>query len=128
MPSSNENLPDQLAGLDRLIHEPARLVILTALSTCRSADFLFLQRITGLTAGNLSSHMTKLEEAGLLWVEKEIVGKRPHTRIGLTDKGRLAIGAHWQQLESLRRQSTQEGKDVERDFGDPRKTVDRSHK
>ena len=50
--------------LDRLIHEPARLLIVTILSTVESADFLFLQRETGLTKGNLSAHLSKLEEAG----------------------------------------------------------------
>jgi len=55
----------ELAGLDRLVHEPARLAILTSLGACSSADFLFLQRLTGLSKGNLSSHLAKLEEAGL---------------------------------------------------------------
>ncbi|HEY3056658.1 MAG TPA: transcriptional regulator, partial [Thermoanaerobaculia bacterium] len=57
---------ERLAGLDRLVHEPARLSILTALSACKSADFLFLQRLTGLSKGNLSSHLSKLEEGGLV--------------------------------------------------------------
>ena len=104
------DLSDNLAALDRLIHEPARLVILTALSSCQSADFLFLQRLTGLTAGNLSSHLTRLEEAGLLWINKQIVGKRPKTTAGLTDKGRAAIDDHWQQLKQLRDRAEEEGK------------------
>jgi len=106
MPDLSENL----AALDRLIHEPARLVILTALSACQSADFLFLQRLTGLTAGNLSSHLTRLEEAGLLWIDKQIVGKRPKTTTGLTDKGRAAIEDHWQQLKQIRDRAEEEGK------------------
>ncbi len=105
-----DDLPSSLAAIDRVIHEPARLVILTALSSCRFADFLFLQRLTGLTAGNLSSHLAKLEETGLVWSEKEIVGKRPHTKVGLTDKGRQAIDVHWQQLNRLRERASQEGK------------------
>ena len=100
---------DDLAGLDRIIHEPARLAILTALSACKSADFLFLQRLIGLTPGNLSSHLTKLEEAGLLWTDKQILARRPHTQVGLTGVGRTAIERHWQQLEDLRRHAQEIG-------------------
>ncbi len=107
MPGLSENL----AAIDRLIHEPARLAILTALSACMHADFLFLQRLTGLTAGNLSSHLSRLEEAGLVWMDKQIVGKRPHTTVGLTERGRDAIDAHWKQLEALRQQAENRGKD-----------------
>ena len=56
--------PEEDLVLDRLIHEPGRLAILTVLSSVRDADFVFLQRATGLTKGNLSSHLTKLEDAG----------------------------------------------------------------
>jgi DNA-binding transcriptional ArsR family regulator len=93
---------EEIAGLDRLIHEPARLAILTALSACQSADFLFLQRLTGLTKGNLSSHLAKLEEAGLVKIDKQFVGKLPNTQAALTARGRTAIERHWQQLETLR--------------------------
>lgn len=93
---------EDLAGLDRLIHDPARLAILTALSACKSADFLFLQRLTGLTAGNLSSHLSKLEEGDLVKVDKHFVGKKPNTLVQLSDYGRVAIERHWKQLESLR--------------------------
>ena len=96
---------EELAGLDRLIHEPARLSILTALSACQSADYLFLQRLTGLTGGNLSSHLSKLEEVGLIQVEKRFVEKRPNTLVQITDKGRTAIENHWEQLETLRKDS-----------------------
>ena len=104
------DLIDNLATLDRLIHEPSRLAILTALSSCQYADFLFLQRLTGLTAGNLSSHLSKLEAAGLVWVNKEIVGKRPHTTTGLTEKGRDAVVDHWKQLDQLRQQAEEQGR------------------
>jgi len=100
---------EDLADMDRLIHEPARLAILTTLSACKSADFLFLQRLIGLTPGNLSSHLTKLEEAGLLWTDKQILARRPHTQVGLTDAGREAIGRHWQQLEDMRRHAHELG-------------------
>lgn len=96
---------EELAGLDRLIHEPARLSIMTALAACEGADYLFLQRLTGLTAGNLSSHISKLEEGGLVQVEKRFVDKRPNTQVQLTEKGRIAIEQHWTQLENLRKDS-----------------------
>ncbi len=91
----------ELATLDRLIHEPARLSILTALATCKNADFLFLQRLTGLSSGNLSSHLTKLENAELIQIEKQFVGKKPQTRVKITAKGRAAIENHWKELEKL---------------------------
>lgn len=101
-------MPDPLAelgSLDRLIHEPARLTLMTALSSCRRADFMFLLRLTGLTRGNLSSHLAKLEEAGLVRIEKRFVGRKPNTRVSLTPRGRRAIEAHWQRLEELRERS-----------------------
>jgi len=88
-----------------LIYEPARLSILTALATCKSADYLFLQSLTGLTGGNLSSHLAKLEEGGLILLEKRFVDKRPNTLVQLTEKGRSAIERHWMQLEALRKDS-----------------------
>jgi DNA-binding transcriptional ArsR family regulator len=96
------NLFEEMADLDRLVHEPARLAIMTALSACQSADFLFLQRLTGLTKGNLSSHLSKLEEAALVQIEKRFIGKTPNTQVSLTDQGRTAIERHWQQLDKLR--------------------------
>lgn len=104
---------EELAALDRLLHEPARLAIMTALSACSEADFLFLQRLTGLTKGNLSSHLAKLEEAGLVYIDKEFVGKTPHTLVSLKEKGRQAIEQHWQQLEALRDQAKVWGHDGE---------------
>lgn len=94
---------EDLTDLDRLIHEPARLTILTALSACEVADFRFLQRLTGLTSGNLSSHLARLEKARLIDLRKRFVGKRPNTQALLTDKGRAAVERHWQQLENLRK-------------------------
>jgi DNA-binding MarR family transcriptional regulator len=91
--------------LDRLIHEPARLAILTMLSSVSTADFVFLQRSTGLTQGNLSSHLTKLEEAGLVRIEKSFVGKRPNTNVALTSTGKKRIASHWDQLDQLKRRA-----------------------
>ena len=89
-------------SLDRLIHEPARLAIMTVLSSVKSADFVFLQRTTGLTKGNLSSHLTKLEEGGLVKIEKTFVLKRPNTNVALTRLGTRRIADHWARLERLK--------------------------
>jgi DNA-binding MarR family transcriptional regulator len=91
--------------LDRLVHEPGRLAILTVLSSVKAADFVFLQRATGLTKGNLSSHLTKLESAGLVEVEKRFVRKKPNTNVTLTALGKKRITRHWDQLERLKRLS-----------------------
>jgi DNA-binding MarR family transcriptional regulator len=94
---------EQLANLDRRVHDPARLSILTALSACEHADFLFLQRITGLTKGNLSSHLSKLEEAGLVETEKRFVNKKTQTLVRLTGEGRETIESYWKEMEALRK-------------------------
>ena len=96
---------EQLADLDRLVHEPARLAILTALAACKSADFLYLQRLTALSKGNLSSHLSKLETGELVAIEKEFVGKIPNTRVSITKAGRSAVERHWKRLEQLHQAS-----------------------
>ena len=80
-----------VVSVDRLIHEPARFNIIAYLFVVQSADFTFLQTQTGLTWGNLSSHISKLETAGYVAVEKDFVGKKPHTMLHLTDMGRSAF-------------------------------------
>jgi DNA-binding transcriptional ArsR family regulator len=95
----------ELSELDRLIHEPARLAILTALSACATADFVFLQRLTGLTQGNLSSHLTKLADAGLIAVTKSFSGKTPRTTVAITPEGTSRIDGHWDRLAALRTQA-----------------------
>jgi DNA-binding MarR family transcriptional regulator len=87
--------------VDRLVHEPARLAILANLYVVESADFVFLLRRTGLTRGNLSSHMNKLEAAGYIEVTKGFKGKRPHTMLRLTDSGRAAFDAYREQMEQV---------------------------
>jgi DNA-binding MarR family transcriptional regulator len=94
-----------MAELDRLVHEPGRLAILTVLSAVRDADFLYLQRAAGLTKGNLSSHLTKLEEAGLVTIEKRFIRKKPNTNVAITELGRERTARHWEQLEALRDQA-----------------------
>ena len=98
---------ESLAGLNKLIHEPARLAILTALSACKSVDFMFLKRLTGLTRGNLSTHLAKLEEVGLVQIKKQFKGKKPNTIVRLTNKGQEAIEKHWRQLERLRKETNE---------------------
>jgi DNA-binding MarR family transcriptional regulator len=88
-PESEDLQP--IIEIDRTIHAPARLQILALLTVIESADFTFLMRQTGLTRGNLSSHLGKLEEAGYIVVKKEFVDKIPRTLICLTDEGRKAI-------------------------------------
>jgi DNA-binding MarR family transcriptional regulator len=85
----NSNL-QSLATLDRMIHEPARLMIITVLYAVPEADFLYLQRECGLTQGNLSSHLAKLEDAHYVLIEKMFKGKYPLTICSLTQKGRAA--------------------------------------
>lgn len=94
-------LAQNLNEIDRLIHEPARLMIVTLLYTVESADFLFLQRETGLTKGNLSSHLSKLEQAGYVEIEKTFQGKIPLTVARLTGKGRAAFDGYRKQLKQF---------------------------
>jgi DNA-binding MarR family transcriptional regulator len=89
------------AGIDRLVHEPARLHILTLLSVVEGADFLFIMRQTGLTKGNLSSHLSKLETAGYVVIEKDFVEKIPHTVVKITSTGRQALQAYRQKLAEV---------------------------
>lgn len=89
---------DQIAGVDRVVHEPGRLMVLACLSVVTRADYLYVMRETGLTQGNLSSHLAKLEAAGYVSVEKTFVGKVPRTVLSLTDQGRAALGAYRDRL------------------------------
>jgi DNA-binding MarR family transcriptional regulator len=88
-----------LTEVDRLIHEPSRSLILAILVSVESADFLYLQRETGLTKGNLSVHLSKLEEAGYIEIEKTYRGKVPLTLCRMTGKGREAFQSYREQLK-----------------------------
>ncbi len=88
--------------LDRTIHEPARLRILTLLSGVDEADFNFLLNTVGLTKGNLSSHMDKLEKAGYVTIVKTFNGRIPHTDFRLTTEGRSALEKYWDELDAIR--------------------------
>ena len=96
---SSERHP--LADIDRAIHSPARLLVMTYLYTVESADYIFLQNLTGLTWGNLSSHLSKLEDEGYVAIEKEIVGKKPHSMVHLTTDGRMAFREYKQSMQQV---------------------------
>jgi DNA-binding MarR family transcriptional regulator len=95
---SQQGLRD-LGGVDRVVHEPARLMILMYLYGFKEADALFLLNATELTWGNLSSHVSKLEEAGYVEVDKGFVGKKPRTMVRLTSAGRKAVDAYRQMMQ-----------------------------
>lgn len=94
MPDEKQNPQD----IDRIIHEPARLLILAHLYIVEKADFTYLLHQTELTYGNLSSHMSKLEQAGYIEVEKAFKDKRPNTMLKLTESGRNAFQKYRQQM------------------------------
>jgi DNA-binding MarR family transcriptional regulator len=93
--------PSNLKNIDRLIHEPTRLMIMTQLYVVESADFLFLQHQLQMTPGNLSSHLSKLEEAGYVEIVKEFIERKPHTALELTKKGRKAFREYQQNLKQV---------------------------
>ena len=82
---------NRMTDIDRLIHEPARFMLMSHLYVVKKADFVLLTRQTGLSGGNLSSHMNKLEKAGYVSVEKSFVDRRPFTVFSLTNHGRKAF-------------------------------------
>jgi DNA-binding MarR family transcriptional regulator len=90
-----------LTEINRLIHEPARTLIVAILYAVEGADFLYLQRETGLTKGNLSAHLSKLEEAGYVAIEKTYRGKIPLTLCRLTDSGRQEFEQYRKQLKQF---------------------------
>ena len=90
-----------LADIDRLVHEPARLAVMSLLYVVNSANFTFLMNQTGLTWGNLSAHISKLEEAGYLEVEKTFKGKRPNTTLKLTSHGRQAFRDYAKRMKQI---------------------------
>jgi DNA-binding transcriptional ArsR family regulator len=95
------SLHRQTADLDRVIHEPARLTIMALLAAVDEADFLYLLRESGLTKGNLGSHLVKLEEAGYVEIEKGFVGKIPRTVCRLTKGGREAFKTYRSKLRKI---------------------------
>jgi DNA-binding transcriptional ArsR family regulator len=90
-----------LSNIDRLIHEPSRLAIMAVLSACESADFTYLLNTTGLTKGNLSAHLSKLESAGYIKIVKRFKGKYPNTLCSCSSQGRRAFESYWKQYSAL---------------------------
>ena len=97
----DKNNLQPLAQIDRVIHEPARLLLVATLSVVESADFLFLMNQTKLTRGNLSSHLSKLEAAGYVEIKKEFVEKIPRTLLRLTEEGRNAFLEYRQKIQQV---------------------------
>ncbi len=87
--------------IDRVIHEPARLILVAHLYVVEGADVVFLMQSTDLTWGNLSSHLSKLEEAGYVEIVKDFVDRKPHTMVRLTAAGRQAFDEYRRQMKSL---------------------------
>jgi len=94
-----------LAEVDRVVHEPARLMVLMVLYNVASADFTFLANVTELTGGNLSSHLVKLDAAGYVETMKEFVGRKPRTQLRLTEKGRKAVDEYRRLMQGVLRES-----------------------
>ena len=90
-----------LADLDKLIHSPARLMVMTYLYVVESVDYVYLTHLTGLTWGNLATHVGKLEEAGYVEIEKTFVDKKPYSVIKLTKEGRAAFKAYKAQMKDV---------------------------
>jgi DNA-binding MarR family transcriptional regulator len=90
-----------LADIDQVIHAPARLMVLTYLYVVESADYVFLVRQTGLSWGNLATHLAKLEEAGYIEMTKGYKGKKPHTTIRLTERGRAAFREYKRSMQQV---------------------------
>lgn len=99
-PAEEDDL-QHISEIDKLIHEPARLAIMAQLYVVQRADFLFLLPQTGLTTGNLSRHISKLEKAGYVKVEKEFVGKKPHTILQLTEEGRTVFRGYIENMKHI---------------------------
>lgn len=90
-----------IASIDRVIHEPARLAIVAVLSSCESADFKALLNITGLSKGNLSAQLQKLEEAGYISITKGFQERYTHTTCALTAAGQDAFKRYWARYKAL---------------------------
>ncbi len=90
-----------IVALDKVIHEPARLAIMAVLYASDAADFLFLLNSTGLSKGNLSTHVAKLEEAGYIQVTKSFQGKIPNTAYALSRQGRTAFARYYKGLSEI---------------------------
>jgi DNA-binding MarR family transcriptional regulator len=102
----NRRVPS-LTEVDPLVHQPSRSIILAILAATKSADFLYLQRESGLTKGNLTVHLSKLEDAGYIQIEKSYRGKVPLTLCSMTDQGREAFELYRKQLKQFIKDTNQ---------------------
>jgi DNA-binding MarR family transcriptional regulator len=99
--SQSKNDLHPLADINQVIHAPARLMVLSYLYVVESTDFVFLTKLTGLTWGNLGTHLSKLEEAGYVLIKKGYVGKKPQTSIRLSSRGRTAFRDYKKSLQKV---------------------------
>ncbi len=97
----SKNVFQNIKNLDRVIHEPARLAIMAVLYGVEEADFKYLLNMTGLSRGNLSAHVSKLEEAGYVYVQKKFVGKKPMTIYKITAEGRKALDQYLKSVKQI---------------------------
>ena len=93
--------PKEIASLDKVLHEPARLSVVACLAAVEEADFVFLQSQTGMTGGNLSSHLRKLEGSGYVAISKEFVESKPRTSLRLTKAGKVALKTYLKSTRQL---------------------------
>lgn len=98
-PANQETHP--LANIDQIIHAPARLMILSYLYVVDSADYVFLAHMTGMTWGNLATHLNKLEEAGYIEIQKSFKGKKPQSTLRMTEQGKTAFQTYRQTMQQV---------------------------
>ena len=101
MGDGNDQDLHPLSDIDRVIHSPARLMVMTYLYVVDSTDYLFLMRLTGLTWGNLASHLAVLEREGYIEIEKKFVGKKPQSMIRLTDTGQSSFQKYKSKMQAV---------------------------
>ena len=92
---------EKILHLDPVIHAPKRLAVLSILISVEDASFTYLKESTGTTDGNLSTHLTKLEETGYINIKKAFKGKKPHTICTITSKGKMAFKKYLEHLEQI---------------------------
>jgi DNA-binding MarR family transcriptional regulator len=101
MSNDKTNAPGMDPQVDRLIHEPARYNIVALLYVVERAEYLFVLNQTGLTSGNLTAHLAKLENAGYLAIQKKFVRRKPKTFLRLTTQGRKAFENYRSRMQEL---------------------------
>jgi len=104
----SEAVDTGVLSIDRVIHEPARLLILTILSRVAGAEFKFLETATGLSKGNLSSHLSKLEDTGYVTQVKSFRGKTPLTTVSITRQGAEKLKKYQKQMQLIIKRGVRE--------------------